>query len=390
MPSGLSKTSCCAVELCASKTLVFASNPWYAPGARPVLTATCSEVLAWYAGSWPGADPGAFPFAPPRARVSAADTRWVRPSTFPYCDTAAANTARTDDHDGSGSAHDTPDAVEAQNPTVNAHSANTARRRSTRRRTPTPPHPSDHPQLPNEDLQVYTASVQNTDAKLYPSVTSDNMSSTYQLERARITPWHRTRGDTRPMTDKTRRTSVPGSKQGKIRRAQTPPARCRALLPRAAIATLALGAIASLAIYLALPDNHRPTPPKPASTVADNKNACLLADANQPQTPSAFADLQQAAATLGGINVRQTTLPTKVEDAAPELAGLIQQHCDVIYTVGPLSTAAVKAATATSQPNGLAFVAITDDAVSGTRLTKLSAAHLSASQIAASLAGALH
>jgi hypothetical protein len=156
-----------------------------------------------------------------------------------------------------------------------------------------------------------------------------------------------------------------------------------------AIAVLAVGALASLAIYLALPGDRRPTPPKPASTVADNKNACLLADADQPQAPSVFADLQQAAATLGGVNVRQTTLPPQVNDAAAELAGLIQQHCNVVYTLGPLSTTAAKAASANTQPAPVAFVAVTDDALSGTRLAVLPATHLTPAQITASLTAAL-
>jgi hypothetical protein len=156
-----------------------------------------------------------------------------------------------------------------------------------------------------------------------------------------------------------------------------------------AIAVLAVGALASLGVYLTLPDTRPPSPPTPASTVADNKNACLLADADQPQSASVFADLQQAAATLGRINVRQTTLPPQVGDAAPELAGLIQQHCNIIYALGPLSTVAAKAAAATTEPTVVTFVAITDTAMSGKNLTALPAAHLAASQIATSLAAAL-
>jgi hypothetical protein len=191
------------------------------------------------------------------------------------------------------------------------------------------------------------------------------------------------------MASKTRRTSSTDPAQGTTRRSRTPPARRHTRTARLAIAALAACAIASFAIYLALPDDHPQGPPKPASTVADNKNACLLADADQSQTPTVFADLQQAAATLGDVNARQTTLPPQADDAAPELAGLVQQHCNVIYTLGPLSTSAAKAAATDNQGTTATIIAITDSAIPGAHLATLPLAHITASQVATSLTTAL-
>lgn len=191
------------------------------------------------------------------------------------------------------------------------------------------------------------------------------------------------------MANKVQRSNAPAAARTETQRAHALWTRSRRFSLHAAIAILAVGAFASLAIYLALPGDRHPTPPRPASTVADNENACLLTDANQPQAPAVFADLQQAAATLGGVNVRQTALPPQVNDAAPELAGLIQQHCAVVYTIGPRSTTAAKAAAANTQPAPVVFIAITDDAISGTHLTVLPAAHLTPGQITTTLTTAL-
>ena len=191
------------------------------------------------------------------------------------------------------------------------------------------------------------------------------------------------------MLNRTQRAKSLDPKQVKPQRSSAPLRRNRTLITRLSLGAVAAGALASLTIYLELPDNHRSGPPKPVSTVADNKNACLLADANQPQALAIFADLREAAATLGDVNVRQTTLPPQTTDAAPELAGLIQQRCNVIYALGPLSTSAAKAAAINNEDAPVAIIAITDRTISATHLTTLPLAQITANQVATSLTNAL-
>jgi hypothetical protein len=141
------------------------------------------------------------------------------------------------------------------------------------------------------------------------------------------------------VANRTRRNHIPTTARAKNQRAHTPPKRNRAFGLRTAAAILAVAALASVAI--------------------------------------------------GGVNVRQTALPPQANDAAPELAGLVQQRCDVVYALGPLSTTAAKAAAAATQPTPVTFIAVTDDALSGTHLTVLPATHLTSDQISASLTTAL-
>ena len=156
------------------------------------------------------------------------------------------------------------------------------------------------------------------------------------------------------------------------------------------VAVTCLAAIAvAVVIALSLTRHSAPAPPAAVSTVAENRRACLLSDPGQAASATVFAGLQQAAKTRGGVNVQRATLPAQATDAAPELAGLIQQQCTAIYAVGPLSTEAARAAAGNAQPRAVTFVLVSDVPVSGDHLSTLPVTGLTADQVAASLASAL-
>ena len=154
----------------------------------------------------------------------------------------------------------------------------------------------------------------------------------------------------------------------------------------------ALAAVAAIAIPLALlwPRHSGATPPAAVSNAVSEIRACLLSDAAQPSGAQIFADLQQAARTLGALAVQQTTLPPRADDAAPLLAGLIQQRCTVIVAVGPLSIRAAEAAAGNRQTQGTTTIAVTDDTASATNLTTLPLTGLTADRLTESLGIAIH
>lgn len=154
---------------------------------------------------------------------------------------------------------------------------------------------------------------------------------------------------------------------------------------------ISLGAAATVALATALwPQHSGPTPPRPVSTVSQNQRACLLSDHGQPASSSVFADLQRAATTHGHVNVQQLALTAQATDAAPDLAALIQQHCAVIFTLGPLSTIAARAAAANKQRSDRAMlIAVTDDIIMGGGLVTLPLTGLTPDQISKHLDDAL-
>ena len=97
-----------------------------------------------------------------------------------------------------------------------------------------------------------------------------------------------------------------------------------------------LAAICATAMLLV---SHSPYPAKViANDLSGRPTACLATDS---QTASKDADVAQTwAAMLNGvkglgINVQRLILPAKTpSQARPYLAGLIQQHCTLVVTVG--------------------------------------------------------
>lgn len=114
-----------------------------------------------------------------------------------------------------------------------------------------------------------------------------------------------------------------------------------------AAAVLAVVALAAGTIVALLP-GHRADHPA-AITVADvsgRPTACLAADA---RSAAGTAFNQVWAAMHAGqagreVNVQQLVLPiTSAARAQPYLAGLANQHCDLIVTVGPVFGQAITA-----------------------------------------------
>ena len=151
----------------------------------------------------------------------------------------------------------------------------------------------------------------------------------------------------------------------------------------------ALAVTAAVVVTLALTRHPAPAAPTAVSTVAENRRACLLSDPGQAASATVFSGMQQAAQSRGGVNVQQATLPAQATDAAPELAGLIQQQCTVIFAVGPLSITAAQAAAGNAQPRTVTFVLVGDTAVSGSHISTLPITGLSGDRVAACLAAAL-
>lgn len=166
--------------------------------------------------------------------------------------------------------------------------------------------------------------------------------------------------------------------------------RRRRMLRRAGLpaAALAVAAVAT-AVALSLSRHPAATPPKPVSTVAQNAKACLLSDRGQQQADAAFAGLQDAARRLGNINAQQATLPAASTDAGPYVAGLVQQHCDVIVALGPLSVMAAEAAAENTRSRPVAFIAIADGARPAKHLSVLPLAGLTTARVSGSVADAL-
>jgi hypothetical protein len=166
-------------------------------------------------------------------------------------------------------------------------------------------------------------------------------------------------------------------------------------MARTWIAIGGAGAVALAAVIVAAvalwPRHAAAAPPRPVSTVVAEKRACLLSDAAQPETAALFVELQQAANTLGSLAVRQSTLPTQVSDAAPQLAGLIQQRCTVIVALGPLSVRAAEAAAAGSRSQGTSIIVATDEdnAAKTANVTTLPLTGLTADRLTESVNSAL-
>lgn len=140
-------------------------------------------------------------------------------------------------------------------------------------------------------------------------------------------------------------------------------------------------AAAAVSLVALWPQHPGPTPPRPVSTVAQNQRACLLADRDQLATSNVLADLQRAATIHGHVNVQQVTLPPQTSDAAPELQSLIQQHCAIVFALGPTSTMAARAAATNTHPSGTRLVTITDSATGSRNLTTLPLTGLTADHI---------
>ncbi|MER7672374.1 hypothetical protein ABTY61_28475 [Kitasatospora sp. NPDC096128] len=117
----------------------------------------------------------------------------------------------------------------------------------------------------------------------------------------------------------------------------------------------ALGATAAAVLGYVLFTGHgtpRTTSAK-ANDVSGRATACLAADsasATGGDTVAGIWSAMQSAGTQHSTNVQRMIEPaTTTEQAAPHLAGLLVQHCDLIVTVGaPFGQAAPGIASAAS------------------------------------------
>lgn len=152
------------------------------------------------------------------------------------------------------------------------------------------------------------------------------------------------------------------------------------------IVTLTTAAILLIAsvVSITVLAHHRPgnAAPRTVSTVSKNQRVCLLSDAAQPSSTKVFGFMQHAATDDGHINVQHITLPAQATDAAPQLAGLVQQQCTVIFTLGPLSTLAARNTAKNTTHRTTEIVAVTDGTFAIENLTTLPATGLTAAQVA--------
>ncbi|MFD5464831.1 hypothetical protein ACFWIQ_18690 [Kitasatospora sp. NPDC127059] len=106
-----------------------------------------------------------------------------------------------------------------------------------------------------------------------------------------------------------------------------------------AIAALLLATAAALLGYALFADDGAPNPAATkANDVSGRATACLAADSASSTgsgTVTGIWSAMQSAGTQHGTNVQQMIEPaTTADQAAPHLAELLVQHCDLIVTVG--------------------------------------------------------
>ncbi|MGW2372170.1 MULTISPECIES: type 1 periplasmic-binding domain-containing protein [Kitasatospora] len=105
------------------------------------------------------------------------------------------------------------------------------------------------------------------------------------------------------------------------------------------VSSLGVAAAAAVLGYVLFTGDDTPrTSATKANDVSGRATACLAADSASStggDTVTGIWSAMQTAGTQHGTNVQQMIEPaTTAEQAAPHLAGLLVQHCDLIVTVG--------------------------------------------------------
>jgi basic membrane lipoprotein Med (substrate-binding protein (PBP1-ABC) superfamily) len=173
----------------------------------------------------------------------------------------------------------------------------------------------------------------------------------------------------------TRRKDLPAG--GKRGRGKTRPSRI--LIAATAVAVIAAAATA----YAIWPRHHGPTPPAPASQVGTYHRACILTDPGDPSLLVARSGLEQAARAKGDIDVQSYPIPTAGSNAAPYLAGLINNKCTLIVALGTQPSAAVRAFAENNPSTTLRFIVTEGQAARSAVVTALPAAGLTPQALAA-------
>ena len=124
--------------------------------------------------------------------------------------------------------------------------------------------------------------------------------------------------------------------------------------PRALVSAAVLGVVAVLAAVVAFYPSGSSRPPRVvAADVSNRPTACLAADARTSAANGTFGAVwaaMQHGAKGRPINVQQLVLPAADAAAArPLLAGLLEQRCSLIVTVGQAIAATVKIAPRTTR-----------------------------------------
>lgn len=177
---------------------------------------------------------------------------------------------------------------------------------------------------------------------------------------------------------KPRRTNGPAATRAKGPRAHTRRARRRTLT----IGGLAACALASMAIYLALPGKQGPTPPRAISTVAANRRVCVLSDPGDTDLPTVDSGLRQAANTNGHLNVQHFLVSQGQSDAAPILNSMISLGCSVIVGLGTQAHAAVLAYASNEPSSSARFIIVANAPANTARLSAIAPADLTSNTVA--------
>ncbi|MFE3874195.1 hypothetical protein ACFXPX_07320 [Kitasatospora sp. NPDC059146] len=116
------------------------------------------------------------------------------------------------------------------------------------------------------------------------------------------------------------------------------PLRLRPRRPALVVSVLGIATAAVLGCLLFTSNSSPRATAAKADDVSGRASACLAADSASSTGGGTVAGIwsaMQSAGTQHGTNVQQMIEPaTTAEQAAPHLAGLLVQHCDLIVTVG--------------------------------------------------------